>query len=96
MTLRNNFSSTVEEKKEQQQVVQSWRATLKVVKEANTVYPPSVMKKKKQNHRTGSISPRLVDCLVSWLVVNHLTRNCLPTELYTCAKSISETINLSK
>lgn len=64
MTLRNNFSSTVEEKKEQQQVVQSWRATLKVVKEANTVYPPSVMKKKK--NKTIERKAFLLAWLIAW------------------------------
>lgn len=53
MNLRNNFSSTVKEKKEQQHVVQSWRARLKVVKEAKYSLP-SVHHEKKQNHRTES------------------------------------------
>ena len=65
MNLRNNFSSTVEEKKEQQQVVQSWRARLKVVKEANTVYPPSVMKKKKKN-KTIERKAFLLAWLIAW------------------------------
>ena len=63
MNLRNNFSSTVEEKKEQQQVVQSWRARLKVVKEANTVYPPSVMKKK---NKTIERKAFLLAWLIAW------------------------------
>ena len=62
MNLRNNFSSTVEGKKEQQQLVRGWRARLKVVKEAKYSLP-SV-------RRTESISPCLIDCLVSWPVLN--------------------------
>ena len=50
MNLRNNFSSTVEGKKEQQQVVRSWRARLKVVKEGKYSLPsvslPSVRHEK--------------------------------------------------
>ena len=95
MNLRNNFSSTVERKKEQQQVVRGWRARLKVtVKEAKYSLPS--VRHEKKNHRTESISPCLVDCLVSWPVLNNPPRNCLPTELHTFARSISETIFLSK
>ena len=94
MNLRNNFSSTVEGKKEQQQVVRGWRARLKVVKEAKYSLPS--VRHEKKNHRTESISPCLVDCLVSWPVLNNPPRNCLPTELHTFARSISETIVLSK
>lgn len=98
MNLRNNFSSTVKEKKEQQHVVQSWRARLKVVKEAKYSLPSVRHEKKNKTieRKATCLVPCLVDCLVSWLVLNNPPRNCLPTELYTCARSISETITLSK
>ena len=68
MNLRNNFSSTVEGKKEQQQVVRGWRARHKVFKEAKYSLPS--VRHEKKNHRTESISPCLIDCLVSWPVLN--------------------------
>ena len=60
MNLRNNFSSTVEGKKEQQQVVRGWRARLKVVKEAKYSLPSVRHEKKKTIERKAF--------LLAWLI----------------------------
>ena len=60
MNLRNNFSSTVEEKKEQQQVVRSWRARLKVVAEAKYSLPSVRHEKNKTIERKAF--------LLTWLI----------------------------